>query len=283
MPALTLHLLRLTPTTPPKTFLTTLRKTSPCKIIVASQPQRVIISPTLLDTETLLSEPWDLLLLLQQQPNPNPKEPVFPSALTPYIQKEYKIHVGIPSKLLSSYPERNAGLNSEAKDAPLTGSLENLSHEEESGQNLEVSAELVKFMEGFERRYRGPVTMLNLLHFHHPGGKESYYQYGRAFTPVAAKRGGNAKLVGNVIRPSSSSSDSDSRGTTNKPNEEDWWNEISIVHYPSLRHFCDMLAGEDYQDVNRRYRLGALRDTFLLCTTEFDLDEGGGTEKGAKL
>jgi uncharacterized protein (DUF1330 family) len=47
----------------------------------------------------------------------------------------------------------------------------------------------------------------------------------------------------------------DSRGDAGRP-EGDWWNEISIVHYPSIRHFCDMLAGEDYQEINAKHRLG---------------------------
>lgn len=46
----------------------------------------------------------------------------------------------------------------------------------------------------------------------------------------------------------------DSRGDSNRP-EEEWWNEVSIVHYPSIRHFCDMLAGDDYQAINEKYRL----------------------------
>lgn len=94
--------------------------------------------------------------------------------------------------------------------------------------------------------------MLNLLHFHHPDGKKNYYQYGQAFIPVAGKRGGSAKLVGNVVPPAPEKRDS--RGSRNR-SQQDWWNEISIVHYPSIRHFCDMLAGEDYQAINERYRL----------------------------
>lgn len=77
----------------------------------------------------------------------------------------------------------------------------------------------------------------------------------QAFIPVAGKRGGNAKIVGNVVKPpSNSASLNDSRGSIDRP-EQDWWNEISIVHYPSIRHFCDMLAGDDYQAINEKYRL----------------------------
>lgn len=57
----------------------------------------------------------------------------------------------------------------------------------------------------------------------------------------------------------------------------------------SIKAFCDMLAGEDYQEINAKYRLNvsspftvavrsaltgmqALKDTLLLCTTEIGLD-----------
>ncbi|KAL3476743.1 hypothetical protein BJX99DRAFT_227250 [Aspergillus californicus] len=266
MPALTLHLLSLNPSIDAKDFVKELKK-SPTEVVVASRPRRVIISPTVLDTNPLLSEKWDVLLLLLP---PNPREPLFPPALASHIRQEYKLKTGIPSKLLNTYPERDTKLKRDAASVPLTGSLDSLKTETTS-QNLEVSPDLFEFMNEFTKVYDKPVTMLNLMHFHHPDGKKNYFKYGQGFTPVAAKRGGNAKLVGNVIRPASAV-DSDSRGNHDKP-EQEWWNEISIVHYPSIRHFCDMLAAEDYQEVNRKYRLGALRDTFLLCTTEFDLEE----------
>ena len=76
----------------------------------------------------------------------------------------------------------------------------------------------------------------------------------QGFISVAGKGGGNAKIVGNVVKPPASSGSSDSRGDANRA-ENDWWNEISIVHYPSIRHFCDMLAGDDYQEINAKHRL----------------------------
>lgn len=47
------------------------------------------------------------------------------------------------------------------------------------------------------------------------------------------------------------------------------WNEISIVHYPSIKHFCDMLAGEDYQAINDEFRLPVSVD----CKTRDDFEE----------
>ena len=103
--------------------------------------------------------------------------------------------------------------------------------------------------------------MLNLLHFNQPNGKKSYYEYGQAFIPVAGKRGGSAKLVGNVVNPGGEQRDG-SRGPRGSA-PDDWWNEISIVHYPSISHFCDMLAGDDYQAINEKYRLSVCVSCFV--------------------
>jgi hypothetical protein len=59
------------------------------------------------------------------------------------------------------------------------------------------------------------------------------------------------------------------------------WDEMALAHYPSLQYFADMLASEDYQAVNRKWRVPSLRDTLILCTSELGLDELGGV--GAKL
>lgn len=280
MPALTLHLFSLA--IPPHIFVQRLRQHQ-IEVVVTSRPQHIVIHPSILDKSVLVSRQWDLLALLHIPGDGS----ILPSVLRDVVRDEYKILVGIPSKLLASYPERDAKLKRESASIPLTGSLEKAqSQARSSSQNLEVSPELLAFMDRLTKEYGDkPVTMLNLLHFHHPNGKQSYYQYGQAFIPVAGKRGGNAKLVGNVVKPAASV---DSRGDYNRP-EQDWWNEISIVHYPSIRHFCDMLAGDDYQAINEKYRLSvstmpdhlstwpdangqALRDTFLLCTTEWNMD-----------
>ena len=68
------------------------------------------------------------------------------------------------------------------------------------------------------------------------------------------------------------------------------------MHYPSIKHFCDMAAGEDYQEINKKHRLDvshrpsmsmdialmakqALADTILLCTTELELEQGNARAK----
>ncbi|KAJ5727249.1 hypothetical protein N7493_005069 [Penicillium malachiteum] len=279
MPVLTLHLLAFEPSIDTQSFLYQLKQSPDINVIVASRPRHLVIQPSLLDKDPLSKIKWDLLVLLSKSTTSSSSElanadPI-PSPLRRFIKTEYKITTGIPSKLLGSYPARDAVLKTSSGSMPLTGALEKLlrgSDAKSTSQNLEVSPELLDFMNQLLKTHTGPVTMLNLLHFHHPNGKKSYYQYGQAFVPVAGKRGGNAKLVGNVVPPGSGAGDS--RGPRDRL-ESEWWNEISIVHYPSIRHFCDMLAGEDYQAINGKHRLSALKDTLLLCTTEFDVEDAG--------
>ncbi|KAG9946360.1 hypothetical protein KCU85_g6574, partial [Aureobasidium melanogenum] len=247
MPLLNFHLLRLKGDIQPQTFVAQLQKAEPStKVIVASKPRHFVIKTTTHDAD-ILNKPWDLMLLLHGSKN------TLPDSVSQHIATKYTLPVGIPSKLLATYPEKNARLIKEASSAGLTGSLDNPKMPD-SSQKLELSPELLKFMEQLMKEHDGPVTMLNFLKFK-PDGKQSYYQYGQHFIEVAKKRGGDAKIVGNVL------ADADGK--------KSGWDEIAIVHYASIKHFCDMLAGADYQAINEKYRLPALEDTLLVCTTEF--------------
>lgn len=173
MPALAIHLLALLPGADPKEFVHRIEQ-SGLKVVLASRPRHTVVRPTSLDVNHLAAQQWDLLVLLQA-PGNSPSS--LPTELQRAVRTEYKIVVGIPSKLLASYPERDAKLKREAPSAPMTGSLDTV-REKSSSQNLEVSPELLAFMDELTRNgYNGPVTMLNLLHFH-PGGKQNYHQYG---------------------------------------------------------------------------------------------------------
>ena len=110
--------------------------------------------------------------------------------------------------------------------------------------------------------------MLNFLAFK-PNLHSEYLVYGRAFAEsIGKRRGGNAKLVGNVV---------------NKK-EEGGWDEFALAHYPSVLHFADMLASSDYQEVNLKHRVGSLRDTCILCTSELAVEDIMGEESNkAKL
>ncbi|KAL8292104.1 hypothetical protein RQP46_001570 [Phenoliferia psychrophenolica] len=259
MPLLTLHLIRLQASAPPLAdFLARLQAAPGVKVVLASAPQHVVIEPRALDRATLL-EQWDAVLLLE---TPTAS---LPTALQALVAAEYSVRCGIPSKLLAGYPAHNAVLR--AQPPRVTGSLDKAlsARDVRGGEKLELSEGLIALMKKMEAQPGGggPVTMLNLLHFNE-GGRPGYALYGQAFKGVAGRRGGDAKIVGSVVPPPPGGPQDARAGR----GAGQWWDEISLVHYPSIRSFCDMLAGEDYQTINAKHRLGALKDTFLLCTTE---------------
>jgi len=112
--------------------------------------------------------------------------------------------------------------------------------------------------------------MLNLLAFN-AGMKGEYLKYGKAFAEsIGARRGGNAKIVGNVISVSSQSSSEGSLVADKRK-----WDEFAMAHYPSITHFADMIASDDYQEVNHKHRLPSLKDTLIICTTDLELPSSG--------
>lgn len=104
--------------------------------------------------------------------------------------------------------------------------------------------------------------------------KDSYLVYGKAFAEtIGARRGGNAKLVGNIVpSPGSRKSTSPTTASAGAADGNNKWDEFALASYPSILHFADMLASEDYQSVNLKYRVPALQDTLILCTSELEIE-----------
>ncbi|KAF2736930.1 hypothetical protein EJ04DRAFT_542183 [Polyplosphaeria fusca] len=270
MPLCTIHLLSLTPTSPPaplQTFLSALKSTSLTPLII-SRVIRWIILPTHLSTSTLLAHNihWDLLLIL---PSTSP----LPSPLQSLIQHQWTLTAGIPSRLLENFHAKNAALLNPdpASVPPLSTQQPRLAR---SPQALELSPELQSWIEHFAaeggKEGAGPVSMLNLLSFK-PGMKASYLEYGAAFAEsIGSKRGGDAKIVGTVVSVNGKEKGEEGEGL---------WDEVALAHYPSIKHFGDMLGSEDYQSVNQRCRVPALRDTFIICTSEVGIGDMEGKAK----
>jgi hypothetical protein len=288
MPLCTIHLLALHPTTPSplSTFLTTL-KSSTITPLVVSRVIRWIILPSHLSTEHLLTRNihWDLFLIL-------PNTSALPQHLENLVQHHWTITAGVPSRLVQDFSKKNAGFLH-----PEPGSVPKLDNDDEkmlktttSSQNLELSAGLEAWIQEFVKNggkeSRGAVSMFNLLAFNE-GMKEEYLKYGKAFAEsIGSRHGGNAKIVGNVVASKSPSNGKPSSGNDGVVDAStDGWDEIALAHYPSIRHFRSMLVSGDYQDVNKRHRVGSLRDTCILMTSEMGIEawNGGGGGGGAKL
>ncbi|KAK3940936.1 hypothetical protein QBC46DRAFT_384162 [Diplogelasinospora grovesii] len=259
MPLCNLHLIALNPGTSPREFLSTLRQHS-VKVLSQALVVRWMILPTHMSTVPLLAHnvQWDLLVILD---NTCP----LPEAVLSQVAALWSATCGIPSALVKNYTALNSTLFNPSS-SPTQPALPKTNAE--STQKLQLSDELAAYVADLPPEIGAhPVSMLNLLAFN-PGKKEQYQQYGKAFSEkVGARHGGKVKVVGNVVAGEA---------------KEEGWDEIAYVHYPTLAHFAAMAGDKDYQEVNERYRLGALKDTFILCTMEID-DHGrlAGTKQAA--
>jgi uncharacterized protein (DUF1330 family) len=231
------------------TFLSILRKSNVAPLVQAKVVRWVIL-PTKLSTAPLLALNihWDLLLVL-------PTGTELPREAINHIASSWSLLSGIPSRIVQDLPGKNEKLlnpppgSVKAPEAPEKATAS-------SSQSLELSPELGAWVSHLPQEVKKhPISMLNLLSFA-PNKKEQYKQYGAAFAEkVGSRHGGDAKIVGHVVGGQA---------------KDEGWHEIALAHYPSLEHFCAMLASKDYQDVNHRYRLGSLNDTFIICTMEID-------------
>ncbi|KAK4936854.1 hypothetical protein LTR10_022376 [Elasticomyces elasticus] len=333
MPLASIHLIALTKDTSIPSFLSTL-KSSALQPLVVSKVIRWIITPSTIDADALLKPKWDILLIT---PGTDP----LPDTLTQSIQTHWSTTTGIPSRLTTDFPKTNMHLLHPARTPKLTGSLSN-PRIGSTSQTLELSSDLSDWIQQFAQTSTGkqPLSMLNLLAFK-DGMKESYLTYGKAFAEsIGAKRGGTAKLVGNIVpapqaahttpplgaaeeplvpsgkstgstkasnasldgshttpplggseaplvgggSSSTSTTKASNAGATEGKSEGKKWDEFALASYPSILHFADMLASEDYQAVNLKYRVPALEDTLILCTSEIEIEDLlAGKENKAKL
>lgn len=268
MPLATIHLLSLNASTSLVEFVKLLKNSEP-NVLVVSKVIRWIIRPDSINVKALSHppKPYELLVIVLGDSS-------LPRELFSHLAYHWQIKAGIPSRLTNDFSSKNEKILHPTETLPLTGALDNprIGH---SSQTLELSPELQSWISSFSKTTgRNAMSMLNLLAFK-PDMHSSYLQYGKAFAEsIGAKRGGNAKLVGNIVDP------------VQKKGEG--WDEMALAHYPSIWHFADMLASEDYQEVNLKYRVPSLRDTCILCTSEIDIEElleekQEGTQARSKL
>ncbi|PKS08719.1 hypothetical protein jhhlp_004772 [Lomentospora prolificans] len=255
----TLHLIALNEGVTVPAFLSKLRDNN-VGLVFKAKALRWIILPSKQSTGYLLgrNKQWDLLIGLEP-------DTAIPPAVLSDIDALWTVSYGVSSKVLSGYQALNSKLynsNTPAIALPTVNA-------QESSQNLEISPELLEWISTLPVNLQNrPVSMLNLLAFN-PGKKAQYMKYGKEFSArVGSAHGGRVKIAARIV---------DGEGKA----KEDGWDEIAYVHYPSLGHFASMLANEEYQAVNKEHRLGALRDTFILCTMEIG-DDGEVVGKALK-
>ncbi|PWN34492.1 uncharacterized protein FA14DRAFT_30952 [Meira miltonrushii] len=248
------------------------------RLLSACVVRRSVIMATRIDHVRLNKTAWDLVLVMkgskdekadQAQPLTLENHPLTKAD----IANEYTLPIGVPTRLAEGYKSRTEQLNAEAKRSEHL-SIESLERKParsveqyppKTSQNLEHSEDLAQLIEDLNKLGtsdgladgRGPVQQLNFLAFNRSKeDKERYYQYGKGFTQAAKPFGGEPKILAKVVNAE----------------EQQKWQEVSLVNYYSLSHFAGMAASEEYQEINRKYRLPSLDDTTIFCTQEVDLD-----------
>lgn len=242
-----LHVVSLKPGVSVAAFLAKLGR-SGVKPVFQARILRWMILPRKMSAGYLLGRNihWDMLLGLNSSAS-------FPASSHADIAAIWTASCGVSSDALSGYGDLNAKLLS-----PTPGSVKPAGMPElplsDSSEKLGLSSEWVQWIATLPVSVRDhPVSMLNLLAFN-PGKKDQYKQYGAEFSKrVGSRHGGRVKLVGRVLGGQA---------------QADGWEEIAYVHYPTVKHFAAMASSKDYQEVNKQYRLGALKDTFILCCQE---------------
>jgi len=231
-------------------------KSSQEQPLVVSRVVRWMITPTQLSVDPLLKLQWDVLVIYKGTTG-------LPASIKALTKDIFTIQAGIPSSIVNNFATTNKRLLQPEHVPDLTGALDR-PRVADSAQNLEYTNDIQKWIGKWDpNNNKGAVSMLNLLAFK-PGMHEEYLKYGKAFAQsIGSRRGGVAKLVGKVVG-----------GDKGLTPVEGGWDEIALAHYPSIRHFADMAASEDYQAVNHKHRIGSLRDTCILCTSEVNLLDG---------
>jgi len=273
----TLHLISLKEGISLSAFLSSLHGAD-IKPIAQARVLRWMILPKQISAGHLLARNihWDALLILDSSSSSS--SPASAAALKSIfansVSAEWTASVGTSSKLLSSYASTNAQLLNPSPDAPsnikpVALDLE-AAKKADSSENLELTPEMAHFISALPSQLKThPVSMLNLLSFNR-GKHAQYVKYGQEFSArVGSRYGGHVKIVGKVT---SSGAGAVEGIEPKEQGKEEGWDEIAFVHYPSIINFAAMAGDKDYQDVNHTYRLGALKDTFILCVLEVGVD-----------
>lgn len=104
----------------------------------------------------------------------------------------------------------------------------------------------------------GPVVMLNVLKFRDRAegedgsGAEAYGRYGEQVTKLVEEQGGRVLYVGPAF-------------ATLIGDDDDVYDAVALVEYPSRQAFLDMVSGERYADAHQ-HRAAGLAYQLLIAT-----------------
>lgn len=96
----------------------------------------------------------------------------------------------------------------------------------------------------------GPITLLNLLQFRQPGGREAFLRYGAVSGPLVVAAGGEPVLAGEA-------------GTVLAG--QGGWDTVIAIRFPDVESFVRMIQSERYQRDAVPLRAEALERTLWMA------------------
>ena len=107
-----------------------------------------------------------------------------------------------------------------------------------------------------------PVVMVNLMRFHersldgHGSGWDAYLRYSALTVPMIKARGGTLLWTG------------DAKAVALGVEEDNQWDYVALVYYPSVAAFIDMMTSADYENKSDPHRRNGCADHVIIATSE---------------
>jgi uncharacterized protein (DUF1330 family) len=107
-----------------------------------------------------------------------------------------------------------------------------------------------------------PVVMLNLMRFHarsrdgDGSGWDAYLRYSALTVPMIKARGGTLLWTGNALAVALGVED------------DNQWDYVALVYYPSLAAFIDMMTSPDYENLSDPHRRNGCAEHVIIATAE---------------
>jgi uncharacterized protein (DUF1330 family) len=109
---------------------------------------------------------------------------------------------------------------------------------------------------------QGPVVMVNLMRFHERSldgdgsGWDAYLRYSAITVPMIKARGGTLLWTG------------DAKAVALGPQQDNQWDYVALVYYPSLAAFIDMMTSADYETLSDPHRRNGCAEHVIIATSE---------------
>jgi Domain of unknown function (DUF1330) len=118
-------------------------------------------------------------------------------------------------------------------------------------------------IEGLEALdHRGPIVMVNLMRFHQRSldgdgsGWDAYLRYSAITVPMIKARAGTLLWTG------------DAKAVALGPQQNNQWDYVALVYYPSLAAFIDMMTSADYETLSDPHRRNGCAEHVIIATSE---------------